>query len=344
MKVLLGMSGGLDSTYAARNLMEQGHTVEGAILRMHEFTDVEGAVRSAESLGIPLHVIDCTEDFEMVKADLASAYVNGKTPNPCIVCNREVKFKRLHSFAKKLGFDKIATGHYARIVDYTLDGSTKRTFARAKDSRKDQTYMLYRVPGEIIDDLILPLSDLVKTDVKDLAKKASLVFDERESQEICFIPDGDYASFVESRFGKSEKGRFIDEAGRVLGEHQGIIRYTIGQRKGLGISLGERAFVTKIDAEFNTVTLSSTPILASEVELCDMTYTAFDPPSNQIEMRVEAKVRYLASPVPATAVLRPDGSATVTLDIPAKSVTPGQSCVLYDGDVLLCGGFINSSK
>ena len=344
MKVLLGMSGGLDSTYAARALQEKAMEVEGAVLKMHEYTDVDGARRSAESLGIPLHVIDCTNDFLAVKNDLVSCYANGKTPNPCIICNREVKFKRLYDFAMANGFDRIATGHYAKIVSYEHNGSTKQTFARAIDSKKDQTYMLYRLPSYIVEKLLLPLADLEKSRVRELAMTAELSFDNKESQEICFLPQGGHVSYVEQVVGMLSEGDFIDDEGRTLGRHKGIAHYTIGQRKGLGIALGARYFVTRIDPNDNTVTLSDAPKLSTKIYLDSTCFLGIDASDMEQGLHCQVKIRYLAPAVDALARLMPDSSVVLELSTPVASVAPGQSAVLYDGDVLLGGGFIVKSE
>jgi len=338
MKILVGMSGGLDSTYAALKLIDEGHTVEGAVLIMHDYTDLAAARESASAIGIKLHEIDCRVEFSAVKGNFAEEYKRGRTPNPCIVCNPLVKFRCLADFALKNGFDKIATGHYARVEK--VNG--RYALARAKDERKDQTYMLYRLPQDILSMLCLPLADAVKTDVRAKAEAIGLaVAGKKESQEICFIPDGDYASYIEGILGVFPEGNFIDENGKILGRHKGIIRYTIGQRKGLGISAGERIFVSEIDPENNTVVLSRRGSFSERVLLSDMVFGAMALPEEREERRVKVKLRYLAPLTDTTAVFYPDSTAELILDTPAKAVTPGQSAVIYDGDVLLAGGFIN---
>lgn len=337
MKILLGMSGGLDSTYAARVLLDAGHTVEGAVLVMHDHTETREARESAASLGIPLHEIDCRAGFdEAVVTPFCQAYLSGKTPNPCIVCNERVKFRYLYEAMQQRGFDRIATGHYARIEE--KDG--RYAVCRARDARKDQSYVLYRLSQEILSHLLTPLSDYEKTDVRALAAAGGLAAaDREESMEICFLPDGNYPAYIASRFGAPPEGDFIATDGRTLGRHRGILHYTVGQRKGLGIALGERMFVSHIDPLANTVTLSR------DAERGSSHFTVTDPvfsgisPRERGEGRYTVKLRYLAPPVPATVRFE-EGRVCVSLDAPVSAVTPGQSAVFYDGDRVAFGGFI----
>jgi tRNA-specific 2-thiouridylase len=342
MKILIGMSGGLDSTYAALKLIKEGHEVVGAIGVMHSHTDLESARDAAVSLGIPLVEIDAREKFCEVKKNFVDEYSKGRTPNPCILCNPLVKFRVLADYAKENGFDRIATGHYANIVTVEDNGQLRYTVKRAKDSKKDQTYMLHRLPQDILSILYLPLADEVKADVREKAKAEGLkAAEQKESQEICFIPDGDYASYIENLKGKFKKGNFVLENGTVLGQHNGIVRYTVGQRKGLGISYGERLFVSKIDAAKNEIVLSGVGSYTDTVSVSDIVFTGMAEPKAGEERRVQVKLRYLASPVGAVAVFDGMGGATLKLDVMQKAVTPGQSAVMYSEDILLCGGFIN---
>ena len=341
MKILVGLSGGLDSTYAALKLIKEGHEVEGAVAVMHEFAETESAREAADVLGIKLHVIDATEEFKAVKENFISEYSAGRTPNPCVMCNPLAKFRVLADFAVKNGFDKIATGHYAKVVTRENGGTKRYTLERAKDSRKDQTYMLHRLTQDVLSMLCLPLSDEVKTEVREKALKEGLkAAEKKESQEICFIPDGDYASYIEDIAGRFPEGNFVLEDGRVLGRHKGIIRYTVGQRKGLGVSYGERIFVSRIDAESNSIVLSCEGSYTDKVLVKDIVFSGMPVPEGREERRVSVKLRYLAKPVYATAIFDGEGGAILRLDTPEKAVTPGQSAVMYDGDVLLAGGFI----
>lgn len=341
MKILVGMSGGLDSTYAALKLIREGHEVEGAVIVMHEFTEVDGAREAADALGIKLHMLDAKDRFEAVKENFVEEYSRGRTPNPCIVCNPLVKFRVLCDFARANGFDKIATGHYARTL--TLFESEKEiyTLSRAADVRKDQTYMLHRLPQDILSMLILPLGDDVKSEIREKALAAGLkAAEKKESQEICFIPSGEYAEYIEGVKGIFPEGDFVLEDGTVIGRHKGLIRYTVGQRKGLGVAYGERIFVSRIDAVRNEIVLSTEGSFADTVSVTDLVFAGMSEPELAEKRRVEVKLRYLARPVAATAFFDGRGGAVLKLDAPEKAVTPGQSAVMYDGDTLLCGGFI----
>ena len=343
MRILLGMSGGLDSTYAAMKLKEEGHTVEGACLVMHSYTDTSLAKEAADSLGIKLHVISCEKLFsDTVIENFMNEYQRGRTPNPCIVCNSEVKFKMLYDYAMECGFDMIATGHYARIITKECDGEVRYAVANAEDSKKDQTYMLWRLPQPILSKLLFPLADLRKSQIRELAKEKSLVSaDREESQEICFIPSNDHAEYIKTRRADALKaGNFVDKDGNVLGTHDGIVKYTVGQRKGLGIALGKRMFVTKIDPDTNTVTLSEEDETKDSLSVCDMVF------SGSAELKVgerricEVKLRYLAPRVLCTVEYLGDGQGRVELNTPVRALTPGQSAVFYDGARVIFGGFI----
>lgn len=338
MRILLGMSGGLDSTYAARLLLARGHTVEGAVLVMHGHTDLTAAREAAAALGIPLREIDCRELFErVVVSDFTREYLAARTPNPCVICNSEVKFRVLLNHALENGFDRIATGHYARIVK-TGD---RYAVARSADCRKDQTYMLWRLPQDILSRLIFPLGELTKEQVRAEAAREELVAaDREESQEICFIPSGDYAAFIEERHGACPTGDFVDGEGNILGTHNGIIRYTVGQRKGLGIALGARAFVTDIDPVTNRITLSYEAKSDRAFKVNSLVFSGMEAAPCGEERRLKVKVRYLAPFVDATVCFDGSGGAAVTLASPVKSITAGQSAVFYDGDTVMLGGVI----
>lgn len=339
MKILIGLSGGVDSTYAALKLMEEGHTVVGAVLEMHAHTDTDAATVAAERLGIPLVRIDCTSAFEnIIKSYFVSEYAKGRTPNPCILCNPEVKFRFLADYARANGFDKIATGHYARIIE--KDG--RFAVARAKDGTKDQTYMLYRLPQDILEILIFPLADCIKREVKEIAAARGITQpDIKESQDICFIPDNDYRRYLEERLGKFPPGAFIDKNGRVIGRHHGIVSYTVGQRKGLGISLGRRVFVSRIDPVKNEITLSDPDRTTATFEASSLVYSGISKLAVGQSIRADVKIRYRATLTSATVTAIADDKVLIEIDNPVGLVAPGQSAVVYDGDRVLLGGFID---
>ena len=342
MRILVGMSGGLDSTYAALKLINEGYDVEGAVVIMHSHTELDAARNAAASIGIPIHQIDATEIFSAVKENFVEEYSRGRTPNPCIVCNPWVKFRALADFAAKNGFDRIATGHYAKVISVTDGTDVRYTLEQARDLSKDQTYMLHRLPQDILSVLMLPLGDELKTEVREKARAAGLsAADQKESQEICFIPDGDYASYIEQIKGPFPEGDFVLEDGLVLGRHKGLIRYTVGQRKGLGISYGERIFVSKIDAENNRIVLSSVGSYTDRVTVSDVVFSGMKEPVAGSEINALVKLRYLAKPVGARVIFLGQSRVELVLNAPEKAVTPGQSAVIYDGDRVLFGGFID---
>lgn len=343
MRVLLGMSGGVDSSYAALKLKESGHDVEGAVLLMHEYTEVDDAREAAESVGIPIHVIDAREAFSrVVVGNFISEYAEGRTPNPCIICNSEVKFRLLCDFARRHGFDKIATGHYASIGAINYADGIRYAVKYSADEKKDQTYMLWRLPQDILSMLIFPLSDIKKEDIRRDSKKRGLFAADRgDSQEICFIPDGDYASYIENRIGKFPEGDFVDSEGRVLGKHNGLIRYTVGQRKGLGIALGSRAFVTDIDKITNKITLSTKPKYPSSFFVESLVFSGIPEPIPGTELSLSVKVRYTAPRVRARVVFCEGDTAEVYLSEGGRALTLGQSAVFYEGDTVAFGGIIS---
>lgn len=345
MKILLGLSGGVDSTYAALKLKSEGHEVEGAVVLMHSHTDISGAERSSAELGIKLHVIDATEAFsKKVCESFVSEYIKGRTPNPCVVCNREVKLRYLYDYAVENGFDRIATGHYAEVRS-TQDEPARYYIAPAKDAKKDQSYMLSQLGQDLLSRLLLPMSEEIKSDIYAVAKARGLSSASKaESQEICFIPSGSYTDYIEERAGKSPTGNFLDKSGRVLGQHKGIIHYTVGQRKGLEIALGQRMFVNRINAEDNTVILDAAPALSDRVEVCGLVFQKSEQPAEEVRLKLTVKLRYLASPAECEALVRPDRTATVFLCEPQRSVTPGQTAVFYDREGVVFSGFISDSS
>lgn len=337
MKILVGLSGGLDSTYAAHLLKEQGHDVVGASVIMHQYTEISLAEDAARVIGIPFITIDASDTFKnKVVKRFINDYINGRTPNPCIECNPSVKFGALCDYAKKQGFDKVSTGHYANIVC-----ENGRFFVKADDkSGKDQSYVLWRLTQEQLSMLFLPL---VTMDKEQIRKKASELgykaAESKESQDICFIPDGDYASFIKGETGLSfSEGDFVDEKGNVIGRHKGIIHYTIGQRKGLG-AFGRPMFVKELNPKNNTITLVESGseymdhMTVGELNFMKLEYRV------EGEIRALCKVRYAAKPTPCS-VRFDEGLAYVTFEKETRAITPGQSAVFYDGDDVLFGGII----
>ncbi len=338
MRVLLGMSGGLDSAYSARCLLDAGHRVEGAILRMHEYTELDSARASARELGIALHELDVTELFRnTVIKNFAEEYRCGRTPNPCILCNERVKFRALLKYALENGFERIATGHYARITE----NGGRHAILRGVDSKKDQSYVLWRLDEGVLSHLLLPLGGMTKEEVRGSARSASLSTAEKaESRDICFIPDGNYAAFLESSFGAFPEGEFVDESGRVLGRHRGIHRYTVGQRRGLGVALGERMYVKAIDPGTARIVLAPAgEARVSELYLQSPVFSGIAPLLPGETLRCEAVLRYQAKPVDAEVRCTGD-RLCVSLAEPRHYVTAGQSAVFYRGDLLLFGGVI----
>ena len=340
MRILLGMSGGVDSTYAGALLSQEGYEVEAAVLVMSEHTDTGAAFRSCEELGIKLHIIDARDAFEKyVVDDFVLQYSKARTPNPCVMCNRYVKIKLLCDYARANGFEKVATGHYCNI--YMEEN--RYCVAMAKDIRKDQSYMLWQLTQEEISMLYTPLSLKSKEDAYTLAReKGYSSADSKESQEICFIPDNDYASFIEKRIGKFPEGDFVDSDGNVVGRHKGLIHYTIGQRKGLGLAMKVPVFVTEIDPVTNTVKVEPAGREYKNGFKADSLNFQSEAEPKEGEIREKeylVKIRYAAKPA-AAIVKFSKNMAEVTFAEPQRAVTPGQSAVFYDGERVAFGGFI----
>ncbi len=340
MKILIGMSGGLDSTYAAYLLAAQGHEVLGAALRMHAHTPVEDAVLAAKQAGIALVILDASARFEACVVErFVSDYASGRTPNPCVLCNREVKFACLCEYARANGFDAVATGHYSSVGE---EGG-RFFIRRAVDARKDQSYALWNLTQEELSMLYLPLAGANKEQIRQLAQKAGLsAAQSKESMENCFIPDNDYARFLASRGVQSAEGNFLDRAGNVVGRHRGIIHYTVGQRKGLGLSMGRPVFVTAIDPLRQTVTVGDGSDLMTEAAtVTQLNFQKRPPLPGTFDAQV--KIRYAAPPVQARVTVSSDlQTAQLRFASPVRAVTPGQSAVCYEGEDILMGGILES--
>ncbi len=332
-KALVAMSGGVDSSVCAYLAQKAGYECVGATMRLcgRDFnsTDARDAAKVCELLGMEHLVFDFAEQFdkEVIHRFVAS-YENGATPNPCVVCNKYLKFGLLFDKAKELGCDTIVTGHYARVEDGVLK--------KACDLGKDQSYVLWSLPKDLLSHIYLPLGNITKAEARKIAEERGFVTARKsDSQDICFVPDGDYAAFLESR--KSyPQGEFVDVNGRVLGTHRGIVRYTVGQRKGLGIAFGEPMYVKSKDVATNRVVLCrNEELFGTELSATDVNWLV--PPCGE-SIRVKAKIRYNQSEQAATVhcgdILR------VVFDEPQRAIAKGQSVVFYDGDTVLGGGVI----
>lgn len=338
MKILLGMSGGLDSTCAALFLKRQGHDVTGVVLKMHEYTDIQSAEIAAEECGIELKVIDCRERFEeYVINPFMDEYLACRTPNPCIFCNPAVKFGVMCEYARENGYDRVSTGHYCNI-GYSGD---RYYIRRGTDTKKDQSYVLWGLKQEQLALLYFPLADSRKEELRIEAAEAGLTAAyARDSQEICFIPDGDYAAYIEQRRGIMPPGDFISPEGAVCGKHRGLLHYTVGQRKRLGIALGRPVFISRMDSSTNRIYLSASgDEYTSEFDVGNIRFQKLDEYfSGTAECLV--KHRYAAQLSPVTVSIE-GRSAHVTSSFPIRAVTPGQSAVFYDNDgCILFGGYI----
>lgn len=335
-RALIALSGGVDSSVAAYLMKQAGYDCVGASLRLLDSADTADAKMVARALDIPFYAFDMREEFKKeIIQEFISSYENGLTPNPCVICNRVFKFGYLYDKAKELGCDYIVTGHYAKIVEQNGEFSLRKS----QNTAKDQSYFLYSVKSDMLPKIIFPLEDYSKDEIRKIA--ADLGFStatKKDSQDICFIPNGDYAAVIESLTGKDyKKGDFIDLNGKKLGTHSGIIRYTIGQRKGLGIALGKPMFVGKKDAAANTVMLCDDNELYSD-SLVAKEFNWLKKPDSA-EFTCKARIRYRHIEQPATVTIEGD-KVYIKFNEPQRAITPGQSVVLYDDDMVLGGGII----
>lgn len=342
--VMLGMSGGVDSSAAAVMLLEQGFEVSGVTLILKDgeqtLRDVESARNVADALGIEHHTVDLREKFSNeVIANFASEYKSGRTPNPCCVCNMKIKFGAMLDFALENGADGIATGHYAKLKK---DEESGKTLLMRSEGPKDQSYFLYGLNEFQLSHSIFPLENAgSKDEIRAIcAAKGLSVASRGDSQEICFVPDDDYVSFLSAMGVESEAGDFLDMQGNVIGRHEGIIRYTVGQRKGLG-AFGKPMFVTSINAEKNSVILGENGSQYSKGLIADsLNLISID--SLDAPLRAQVKIRFRAKEQWATVTPVDGGRVEVVFDEPQRSVTPGQAAVFYDGDTVIGGARIIS--
>lgn len=357
-KALIAMSGGVDSSVAAELMQREGYDCIGAMMKLQrsgDMIDPDGEARGktccsaddaedaeavARKLGMPFYVFQFAEEFRcQVMERFVSGYLSGETPNPCIDCNRYMKFEKLYERAKLLGCERIATGHYARIDREEKTGRWQ--MRRALDQTKDQSYVLYQLTQEQLSHVCFPLGTLTKERVRELAKECGFFnAGKKDSQDICFVPDGKYEKFIEEYTGKkAPEGNFVTEDGRILGRHKGVIYYTVGQRRGLGIAAAFPYYVKEIRSESNEVVLCAHEELFQRTLYArDVNWVSIPEPPGRIP--VQAKIRYRHDPQPATAEMLKNGLLKVTFEEPQRAITKGQSVVLYDQELVLGGGKI----
>ena len=365
------MSGGVDSSVAAHLLRADGHDVIGVFMRHGEpvatscateksaavgqlpivtgrgahkqgccsASDAEDARRVADRLDIPFYAIDFQEEFSQIIDYFIDEYTSARTPNPCVMCNNWIKFGRLFDYADSVGADFVATGHYARLL--SGDGPDGLPgLARGVDPGKDQSYVLFGIDRKLLSRMLLPIGGYQKTEIRRLAEEIGLrVADKKDSQEICFVPDGDHAAFIRGKRGESATaGEVVTSDGTVLGSHEGLEKFTIGQRKGLGIALGEPRFVIRLEPDTNRVVLGTKEELARGELTANRTNWLVQQPSGS--RYCEVKIRYNARPVAASVTVLADNRLRVVFDEPQYGVAPGQAVVCYEGDQVLGGGWI----
>ncbi|MDQ7778723.1 MAG: tRNA 2-thiouridine(34) synthase MnmA [Planctomycetota bacterium] len=378
---VVAMSGGVDSTVAAALLAREGYEVVGIFMRsgVHSGSEADPNRRSccsaedaldarmaADKLGIAFHVVNFEDEFNRLIDYFCEEYLRGRTPNPCIVCNRDLKFGRLLRFADALDAKIVATGHYARVEDPAATGSASSaaapgedtsaapdaTVARYRllkgvDASKDQSYVLFPLSQAVLARARFPLGGMLKKDVRALAAELGLpVHDKPDSQEICFVPDDDYRTIMRERCADRlpPPGGIIDAAGKWLGRHNGIHEYTIGQRHKLGIATGEPVYVTKIDAGTNTITVGrADEVACGGLKASEVNWVSIAEPERGTVLRAQIKIRYMHAPAGASVSCEEGDRVSVAFDVPQRAITPGQAVVFYDDDVLLGGGWIDAA-
>jgi tRNA-specific 2-thiouridylase len=353
-RVVLAMSGGVDSSVAAALLKSQGYEVLGLFMRSGATAadeerragtccsalDAQDACRVADRLDIPFYALDFEHEFARIQDYFADEYLAGRTPNPCVVCNVWLKFGKLWAYGKQVGADFVATGHYARMVN-SPDGTPR--ISRAVDRSKDQSYVLFGLRRELLRHVLFPVGDYSKPQIRAIARERMLaVHDKPDSQEICFVPDDDYLAFVRQRRpDRQTSGLLVDEEGTILGEHQGIEAFTIGQRRGLGVAFGAPRYVVQIEPLTRTVTVGRRGAL----EKCGLIAARFNwhAPAPESPLACQAQIRARHRAVPATVEALPGAAARVRFETPQSAVTPGQAVVVYQEDVVLGGGWIEAA-
>jgi tRNA-specific 2-thiouridylase len=366
MKIAVAMSGGVDSSAAAAILQEAGHELVGFTMQLWNqrrglsvdehgeplpsrccsLDDVYDARRVAEELGFPFYVLNLERDFERdVVEPFVQSYLTGETPIPCVACNSRLKFASLDRLARSLGCDKVATGHYARVE---FDEAANRyRLLRGRDLRKDQTYFLWELTQEQLAHAMFPLGEMEKSEAREAARAHGLaVAEKKESQEICFVPDGDYAGFIDRYLeaeGRAEeapaRGEIVDAGGAVLGEHGGVHRYTVGQRRGLGLARELPLYVVRVEAEERRIVVGhEDELLCSGFTAAGVNWVAFDEPREAV--RADVRIRYRHTEAPATITPLEGRRARIVFDEPQRAVTPGQATVFYRGEEVVGGGWI----
>lgn len=350
----MAMSGGVDSSATAALLKSEGHPLTGIFLRSGHseesaggkgcctVEDANDARTVAARLGIPFYVLGLRDGFDRLIRHFVDEYVAGRTPSPCVLCNQWLKFGALLDYARKVGARAVATGHYARL---SREGDLP-VLRRGLDAAKDQSYFLFSLTREQLSRALFPLGDLTKSEVRKVAGEFELPVEEKaESQEICFVPEEGYPALIERVApGSLRAGPIQDEDGKTIGEHQGIARFTVGQRRGVRVAGREPRYVTRIDAKTNTITLGPVGDLMGQGFLAGQTNWLVDLPEGGVPLRASVQVRYRSRPELATIQPLPDGRARVVFDAPVKAIAPGQAAVFYDGDRVLGGGWILRSE